>query len=265
MRSSNPSYAGESWRALTYCVVYIIAATLPASVTRAAEARGEEDLGDVAARIQYAFYTADARALETVLAETAELEVDGALAALKSHHLAYGHWRLANVYAASRARTENARAAIARAVQACSKHAEAAIAADPRFAEAYAIQAVCENADAGAAQAASARRPDCRAKPLRTAATIGSGNPRVLLVAALCEREPDVARLREVVAAFESPSGRRMRLDWGHAEALAMLGQSYLTQGDPVAARDALERALVIAPDYRDAQQLLQTAAARPR
>ena len=53
--------------------------------------------------------------------------------------------------------------------------------------------------------------------------------------------------------------------DWGHAEALTLLGGSYLTSGDPVAARDALERALVIAPDYREAQELLQTAAARPR
>jgi hypothetical protein len=32
-----------------------------------------------------------------------------------------------------------------------------------------------------------------------------------------------------------------------------------------VAARDVLERALVLAPDYRQAQKLLQTAANRPR
>jgi len=44
-----------------------------------------------------------------------------------------------------------------------------------------------------------------------------------------------------------------------------MLGESYLQRGDPVAARDTLERALVMAPDYRQAQQLLQGAATRPR
>ena len=44
-----------------------------------------------------------------------------------------------------------------------------------------------------------------------------------------------------------------------------MLGESYLQRGDPVAARDALERALVLAPDYRQAHKLLQTAATRPR
>jgi Tfp pilus assembly protein PilF len=42
------------------------------------------------------------------------------------------------------------------------------------------------------------------------------------------------------------------------------LGQSYLKRGEMVAARDVLERALVIAPDYRQAQKLLQTAANRP-
>ena len=40
--------------------------------------------------------------------------------------------------------------------------------------------------------------------------------------------------------------------------------RDYLQRGDPVAARDALERALVIAPDYREAQELLQTAADAP-
>jgi Tfp pilus assembly protein PilF len=48
-------------------------------------------------------------------------------------------------------------------------------------------------------------------------------------------------------------------------EALTTLGETYLQRGDPVAARDALERALVLAPDYRQAQQLLQAAATRPR
>jgi Tfp pilus assembly protein PilF len=44
-----------------------------------------------------------------------------------------------------------------------------------------------------------------------------------------------------------------------------MLGETYLQRGDPVAARDVLERALVMAPDYRQAQRLLQAAATRPR
>jgi Tfp pilus assembly protein PilF len=44
-----------------------------------------------------------------------------------------------------------------------------------------------------------------------------------------------------------------------------MLGANDLRRGDSRAARDAIERALVIAPDYRKAQALLQDAAARPK
>jgi len=68
------------------------------------------------------------------------------------------------------------------------------------------------------------------------------------------------------VSSFEgAPPARPGKPDWGQVEALTMLGETYLQRGDPVAARDALERALVMAPDYRQAQQLLQSAATRPR
>ena len=45
---------------------------------------------------------------------------------------------------------------------------------------------------------------------------------------------------------------------WGAAETYAYLGRGYLEQGDVLAARDALERALLIAPDFALARRLLQ-------
>ena len=78
--------------------------------------------------------------------------------------------------------------------------------------------------------------------------------------------ETALERWRTVVAKFEAaPPSQPGKPDWGHAEALTLLGQSYLKRGEMVAARDVLERALVLAPDYRQAQKLLQTAANRPR
>jgi len=106
---------------------------------------------------------------------------------------------------------------------------------------------------------------------MRTALSVSPDNPRVKLIEALCAsgRSPDPAatdRWRSVVESFEAaPPSAPGRPDWGHVEALTMLGETYLQRGDPVAARDALERALVLAPDYRQARQLLQAAAARPR
>jgi Tfp pilus assembly protein PilF len=49
--------------------------------------------------------------------------------------------------------------------------------------------------------------------------------------------------------------------DWGHAEALMLLAQAQLSAGQTVAARDAIERALVIAPDYDAAQRVSQRIA----
>lgn len=106
---------------------------------------------------------------------------------------------------------------------------------------------------------------------MRTALTLGAENPRVQFINAFCspvgEGDPGtVDRWRAVVTLFEAaPPSEPGKPDWGHAEALTLLGESYLKRGEMVAARDVLERALVLAPDYRQAQKLLQTAASRPQ
>jgi tetratricopeptide (TPR) repeat protein len=237
-----------------------------------ASAQEAEEIDDAAGRIQYAWFTGDARELQSALTDMEGLETDAKLHGLKAYHLAYGRWRLAQLHAdAAAAGSSTARSQATSAAQACARHAQEAIVADARNADAYAIQAICPayaTTFAGALRNGRREgRPSCRTGALRTANSLGPGNPRVLLIDRLCMAEPASAgELHKVVEAFESAPPRTSRApDWGHAEALALLGQSYLTSGDALAARDALERALVIAPDYREAQALLQTAAARPR
>jgi Tfp pilus assembly protein PilF len=53
--------------------------------------------------------------------------------------------------------------------------------------------------------------------------------------------------------------GRSPNLNWGYAETCYLLGKVELERGNVLAARNALEQALLQAPDYRDAQQLLQS------
>ncbi len=55
-----------------------------------------------------------------------------------------------------------------------------------------------------------------------------------------------------------SRAGRRdpVRPDWGEAEALAALGELYLARAEVRGARDLIERALLLAPDYRFAAEL---------
>ena len=230
-------------------------------------AETSEELEDAAARLQYAFYTADAQSLQNVLRELEGYDVDERLEPLKSHHLAYGYWKLAQTQTHARRNGGSARDAsgsAAKAVKTCIAHARAAREREPRLAEAYAIEAACDGMPSGLL-GNFASGSCARSRALRTALSLDPQGPRVLLVEALCSPRDanDIARWRKVVEAFErAPPGSPGKPDWGHAEALAQLGAGYLQQGNAVAARDALERALVLAPDYADAQGLLAQAAA---
>ncbi|HWK50105.1 MAG TPA: tetratricopeptide repeat protein [Steroidobacter sp.] len=241
------------------------------AVISSATAGSTAEFDDLVARLQFSFYTGDSRALEQMLSELERFDVDAGLAAAKSYQLAYGQWKLAQLL--GEPQDERARATTrsnaGKAAKSCVQFARDAIAKEPRMAEIYAIEAACDTYQPGSSQRGSA---SCmRSKSMRTALTLGADNPRVLFINALCspDAEGDPAALerwRTVVTRFEAaPPSRPGKPDWGHAEALTLLGESYLKRGEMVAARDVLERALVLAPDYRRAQKLLQTAANRPR
>lgn len=63
--------------------------------------------------------------------------------------------------------------------------------------------------------------------------------------------------LEETVEAFRHWEGEYGGPDWGHAEALAHLGAAWLAVGDARRGRDLLEEALLVAPDYRLALELM--------
>jgi tetratricopeptide (TPR) repeat protein len=253
------------------CRATSFAVLLGVFVAQAVYGESVAELDDAAARMQYAFYTSDSQGIETLLKNLDEFQVEDTLAASKSYQLAYGNWKLSQLYLqplADQRPRPNAKGLAAKAAQACVRHARRAVEQDAALAEALAIEAACDGHSATARMGSAG----CgNSKPLRTAAGLAPENPRVKLVQAICA--PNIAadpvateRWRAVVASFEAaPPSRPGKPDWGHVEALTMLGDTYLQRGDPVAARDALERALVLAPDYRQAQQLLQAAAARPR
>lgn len=225
------------------------------------------ELDDAAARIQYAFYTQDARALTEGLTLISQLDPAGLAPGMKEYYTAYGQWKLAQIYSEPSSSGKSANAAGAnKAAQECERAAKAARTQDVRMAEAFAIEAVC------ASFGSTVLSFGCAEKPLHAAQELDSRNPRIRLIDLLClEKEQGIAvaygqKLRDLVDEFErAPPSRPGKPDWGQAEALVMLGASDLRRGDSRAARDAIERALVIAPDYRKAQTLLQDAAARPK
>jgi hypothetical protein len=94
-------------------------------------------------------------------------------------------------------------------------------------------------------------------------------NPRVRLVEALVaferagkdaeERAAALRKLQDVTAMFEAARTEASTTpEWGAAEAYAYLGRALFDQRDVVAAREALERALLIAPEYAFARRLMQ-------
>jgi tetratricopeptide (TPR) repeat protein len=240
-----------------------------------ASAGTSDDLDDAAARLQYAFYTADVRGLDEVLKLVESMELDTP-AGMREYQLAYGQWKLAQLYAdpsSQDAPVPHASSLAAKAAEQCVKHAREATHQDSRLAEAYALEAICAGMPQGFLRLPGLRGARCeKSKPLKTAQELAPANPRVQLITALCasgkpeKTGNEVAKWLHVVAAFESapPSGPGTA-DWGHAEALTLLGESYMQRGESVPARDALERALVLAPDYRQAQRMLAGAASRPR
>lgn len=229
------------------------------------------ELDDSAARIQYAFYTADTQALASLLRLVESFTVDPALAASRDYQLAYGHWKLAQLHLA-RPEADVPRPAAkplaAEAARQCLRYAKAASALDPTIDEVYAIEAACTVLAPGAHIGAGGC---ARHKALHKAASIGPRNPRIKLIQALCATgpSPDPAsteRWRAIVAGFETaPPAHPGRPDWGHAEALVLFGEACLQNGALVEAREALERALVLAPDYRHAKRMLETLAVSAR
>jgi len=244
------------------------------TLARPCSAEDLAELDDAASRLQYAAHTGDTRALEEVVGLVAKLDTSEANAALREYYLGYGNWQLAHLYTDERragTRKSGDRDA-ARALQDCTRHVQAAVRLDARMAEAYAIEAICSGGMPQEGDARGRGASCAQHRGLRTARELDADNPRIRLIEVLCASPrgsmstATFEKLRTLVTAFEAaPPTRAGQPDWGYAEALVLLGEGLLQRGDNVAARDALERALVTAPDYRAAQQLLQAAASRPK
>ncbi len=243
-----------------------------------ANAQSPTDWSDVEGRIQYAYYTNDARALESLLASLKPRAVEGetpaADAGTRHYFSALTHYRIAQVLAT--ANKGRARSAIG----ACGDETDAAVKTLPKV-------------PVGLDDAPEARRQRAESYSLATACTlagremsslpllggrIGSRideavklepkNPRVRLVEALAAYEragkdaaaksAAVAQLRTSTQMFEAArTGPSTTPEWGAADAYAFLGRVLLAERDIVGAREALERALLIAPDYAMARQLM--------
>lgn len=234
---------------------------------------------DVEGRIQYAYYTSDLRALNGVLVslkpKTGEGEAEsGDEAATRAYFRALTHYRLAQVM------TTVKKSQAKNAIDDCGDEVEDIVDSLPkvplgvdetdenrvRRVEAYALGTACTLA--GREMSSLPFGGGRIGSRIDDAVLLEPKNPRVRLVEALAmferagndpaEKAAALKKLQAVTAMFEAARARASSTpEWGAAEAYAFLGRALYDQRDVVGAREALERSLLIAPEYAFARKLM--------
>ena len=234
---------------------------------------------DVEGRIQYAYYTNDARALNSMLVSLKPKAVEGETASdddatTRHYFVALTHYRLAQVLIATQ--KSKAKDAIGK----CGDEIDDGVDALPKVqlgldesdenrkkrAEAYALATACTLA--GREMSSIPFGGGRIGSRIDEAVKLEPKNPRVRLVEALAmfdragknadEQAAALKNLRAVTVMFEQArAGASSTPEWGAAEAYAFLGRALLDRHDVVGAREALERSLLIAPDYAFARKLM--------
>jgi hypothetical protein len=256
------------------------ALALAASTSQVFAQSAPTDWSDVEGRIQYAYYTDDARALNEVLgslktkpAEGEETSAVGDLST-RSYFRALAHYRLAQVLITTKKSLAKG------AIGDCNDEIDHAVSALPKVplgldesdvgrrqrAEDYALATACTLA--GREMSSLPFGGGRIGSRIDEAVKLEPKNPRVRLVEALAafdragkdmaEKAAALKKLRVVTQMFETArAGASTIPEWGAAEAYAFLGRALYDQRDVVGAREALERSLLIAPDYAFARRLM--------
>ena len=215
---------------------------------------------DIEGRIQYAYYTEDLRALDNL---SAQPDSKGGAEALQSYYAALAYYRVALLSAGQ----DKPRAMSA--AEHCNASLDQASQGRADWADALALQGACLGlvAELSALRAPLAG-PRSRSL-LAHALVLEAHTPRVMLLDGSLELERPrlgvaAAKARAcgefaaAVAVFEAArSGAEQVPGWGLAEGYAYRARCDLERGDVAAARDALERALLIAPDFQLARRLI--------
>lgn len=222
---------------------------------------------DIESRIQYGYYTENALALRNL---TEAVAGGAAQDKLRGYYAGLLAWRLALLAAHNAAAAPGISAS--QMAQRCVSELDTALALEADFAEALALRSACLATPSGGGGFFAPVTSYRARRDLDRARELDARNPRVLLVDAMSDyelspshggsKERALGKLRQAVAAFESERrGAEHLPGWGAADAWLLLAQDLLDHGDAMAARDALEHALLIAPEYAQARRLMQKIA----
>jgi tetratricopeptide (TPR) repeat protein len=234
---------------------------------------------DIESRIQYGYYTEDVHSLRNLADPlAANASHDG----LKSYYQGLLEYRLTLLSLAQADKTASAEGKALepvgkndrsknearQTVERCVSYLDQALEARSDFADALALQSACLEIQAELSTWRAALVGPKSVSEIHRALQWAPRNPRVRLLDAINDYEHSKApaadpehacgKFKGATAVFED---ERLAMDkvpgWGAAEAYTWLGRCYLDTGDAVKARDALERALLIAPEFGQARRLL--------
>lgn len=226
------------------------------------------ELADFDVKVDYAFFTEDARALARLMSAGESL----ATSAQPLERYQYAHAALRALQVALRQhRTRDAEATANACVSALEKINDD----DPHFVEGHILEGTCAGyltSYGGLRALAAARRSESR---LAAAHALDPANPRLLLATGLARwyrpdaTEADRRAAHEAfvraAAAFDAVAGEPTpgEPSWGGAEAWLFVGIDLEGSGDYIGARNAYEKSLLAAPEFSAARRRLAALAGR--
>lgn len=210
--------------------------------------------GDLQAQITYAYQTEDLGRLRSLRQSLAD-QVRGEHATTAArYHLAHADYRLGLLL-------RSRRQAAAQPLQECASQLSELDQGEAVSAEVLALQAICWMELAGERKLQAVFLRSRAVEALQRAARADARNPRVKLGQALQQLAvagdagPVPPELERAAELFEhSPATNEEAPGWGHAECYLLMGHALRVRGDELGARNWLEKALIIAPDYKAAQ-----------
>jgi tetratricopeptide (TPR) repeat protein len=214
---------------------------------------------DVESRIQYGYYTEDRRSLQNVMELLAPAEGEDAF---KSYYAGLANYRMTQLTVG------NDRNRAKETAEKCVTSLDRALQSRKDFPDALALQSACLDLLAGLE---AWRAPFAASKSgaqIEKARHLAPRNPRVMLLDAVGdyerpntsagEKERALGEFKKATAAFEAERQEAEHAPgWGAAEVYLYLARCHLDRGATLEARDAFERALLIAPDFAEARRLM--------
>jgi tetratricopeptide (TPR) repeat protein len=224
-------------------------------------ARAQEG-GDLQAQIEYAFQVEDRNQLTAILQTLGTQVKAGPADAALRYHLAHARYRYGLLERDKHARDTEA------SFSDCIDELKPNLDQEGGSVESLVLQSACYSNLARLKHLEAVVLRSRAQDRLNAALKRDPRNPRAVLFSALdgLERSkpgsPDHERafqqLQSAAQLFDESSATRIDVPgWGHAEAYLALGIQLQSRGDLLAARNWIEKSLIVAPDYKTAQRQL--------